>query len=275
MTSPGPDQVIVAGVATDPNVSGAYAAAFPSNHRGQNIGVRGTVGVRPTSAGQAYAASVKNGGTVHAECGPDQNGNQETVRVFANASGAACMVYRWLGTGCPSPNANVVQCSSDSGSTWSTPLAVVTPMSVARDIPTGALSANGTVAVTWLEKVATKDEVHVAFSMNGGTSFPTRTVYPAATRTRFGAGDTFRPVVQWDAENLWLSQTFDSSNQASVVVDKTCDYGTTWSGALQFGKTNGSDTYQNLGLVPGGTTNAMSLFVAKNTNQLVSITLTP
>jgi len=148
-------------------------------------------------------------------------------------------------------------------------------MSVARDIPTGALSANGTVAVTWLEKVATKDEVHVAFSMNGGTSFPTRTVYPAATRTRFGAGDTFRPVVQWDAENLWLSQTFDSSNQASVVVDKTCDYGTTWSGALQFGKTNGSDTYQNLGLVPGGTTNAMSLFVAKNTNQLVSITLTP
>ena len=274
VTSPGPDQVIVAGVGVSANVNGAYAAAFTSNNHGQNIGVQGTVGVRPTSGGQSYATSLKNEGTVHADCGPDQNGNQATVRVFANASGAACMVYRWVGSGCPSPNADVVQCSSNSGSTWSAPLALVTPQSISRDIPTGALSPSGTVAVTWLEKVGTEDEVHVAFSMNGGASFPTRSVYPKATRTRFSGVDTFRPVVQWEAENLWLSQTFDASNQASVVVDKTCDYGTTWSGALQFGKANATDIYQTLGLVPGGTPNAMTLFVAKNTNQLVSITLT-
>lgn len=253
VSSPSGDHVIVAGGVGNVETTGVWAGAFISASRGANIGPIGVNGVaatpNPADPTSIYSASLTNASSGHAGCGTADNGGGQGVRAYTNGAGEACMVYVW-GSGCPTSNAVVVQCSTDNGATWTAPNALAAPASKGANIPTGAVSPSGNVAVTWIETVGSDDEVHIAISKDKGVTFAAPVVYPSTARVAFGSGYTAFPTVQWETDNiLWLSQTFDGSDDASILVDKTCDFGTTWSGAVHIGGGGyGLGTRLNLGL---------------------------
>jgi len=96
------------------------------------------------------------------------------------------------------------------------------------------------VAVTWIDSVFDDagtglDQVFVAISKNGGTTFGKAIQYvlPPSLGDSYTTGD---PVVAWENDDvLWLSQTIPINNGPSILVDKTCDDGATWSGAVSLG----------------------------------------
>jgi hypothetical protein len=282
VASPSADHVIVAGGVQSTTVNGAYAGAFLSSNRGANIGPVGMVGVtmkaNPSDTTSNYSSTVTNGGTAIAECGLDDNGNGEGVRVFGDGAGDACMVYVWTGDGCPANGGTVVQCSKDNGATWTAPKSLAVPGSHLRAIPSGAISASGNVAVTWLDSDGMDDVVKVAISKDKGTTFAAPITYPLAPQTAFQGGYSGNATVHWEGDDiLWLAETLSISDNASILIDKTCDFGATWSGAMQIGQGGYlSGNYQNYGIV--STTAGMLLttgYSQSSGHTLVTIPMNP
>jgi hypothetical protein len=51
-----------------------------------------------------------------------------------------------------------------------------------------------------------------------------------------GASSTARPTIAWeDDSTLWLAESGDTSPEDFLLVDKTCDFGKSWSGAVNAG----------------------------------------
>ena len=62
-------------------------------------------------------------------------------------------------------------------------------------------------------------------------------------RVRPSSRDLLRssPVLAWESDSiLWLSQTLNAADAPVLIVDKTCDFGTTWSGAVNAGAYEGT-----------------------------------
>ncbi len=248
VSSPSPDHVIVTAVGgTWVNGQPTWAATWVSGNRGADIGpVAGDAGSELANPdGGTYSASDTNGGTAQS-CNIASNGNGYSPRVFGNGKGDACIVYEYDGPCAPTyPSSSdgeiFVQCSTNSGATWTAPLPLAGPSNTAaKSHPTGSVSPGGYVAVTWIDSVGDdagtgQDQVFVAISKNGGTTFGKAIQYvlPPSLGLSSTSGD---PVVAWENDEvLWLSQTILIDNGPSILVDKTCDDGATWSGAVSVG----------------------------------------
>ncbi len=134
-----------------------------------------------------------------------------------------------------------LQCSSDSGATWTGQKLIATPTGVSDHNPLfGSVSPSGKVAVSYLVGTAPDVDVKIFPDATLATSTPRFFNYPSALRTGIVAGAvTSRPVLAWEGDNvLWLAQSLNRSSSPNLIVDKLCDPSGTspaWSGPVSVG----------------------------------------
>ena len=231
VVSPSPDHVVVSTAAQDNAQTMSWTALYVSADRGASFG--NGVG---TNSNDYYVNSDVNPGTTF-QGTVLSDGGQNGPRVFADGTGHACTTYAVdSATGCTSGSciSVVVQCSSNGGASWTAPRTLA--VTGTKTFPTGAISPHGDIAVSWTEIVGSDVRIKVAFSHDAGATFSAAVTHPLDL-TVFGY--TAAPIVQWEGGVLWLAQTTAASDNPVVVIDKTCDFGTSWSGALPI--TQGSD----------------------------------
>ena len=266
--SPSADHVIVSGIATTSNTS--WAATFVSGNRGSSIGPVGTEGVsspaNPADPSGYYAVSDTNSSSAKTGCTFSANGGNKGPRVSTNGAGNVCVTYSGTSGDC---NGVFVQCSADNGATWTATNPIATP--TANTGIFSAVSKSGNVALTWLDTVASATEVMLAISRDGGKTFGAPFQYPSSARNGVVPGAyTYDPVVTWESDDiLWLSQTLDGSDSPVLMADKTCDFGTSWSGAVNVGPYKGTSLlFTANGMVATGygkgTTNVVTIPLAQN-----------
>jgi hypothetical protein len=229
VTSPSPDRVLVTGDRTPANPPG-WVGAYPAGHRGADY---------PPPDSDPFYSPVDTNGSNTLPCFIESDGEQRSPRVFSDGNHHACMAYAAPSdaacTGSPLIGA-YVQCSHDDGSTWSAPAAAGTTGG-AKSWPTGAFSIGGKVAIAWLENTtpggANNSVVDVMISDDAGATFGAPKRYPFDPGALGDPGAYLaNPVVAWEGGILWLSYTINGSDSPVIVVDKTCDEGVTWSGAV-------------------------------------------
>jgi hypothetical protein len=230
VTSPSKDQVLITGDRTGGNPP-TWVGAFPSGHRGADYPDQG--------AADPFYSPKDTNASAPIPCFIDSNGEQRSPRVFSDGNHHACVAYSAASdAGCSGGQFTsvYVQCSGDDGNTWSAPKVIGTTGGT-KSWPTGAFSADGKVALTWLENTtpggADTRAINVMISDDAGATFGAPKKYPFDPAV-FGDPSfyTGNPVVAWEGGILWLSQTINGSDSPTIVVDKTCDEGLTWSGAV-------------------------------------------
>lgn len=250
VTSPSGDHVVVAGVVADFGVdnSPTHVGTWTSAAKGANIGPVGTP-LTCTSCpdtGIFYNTTDTNTGASVTDKGIQDDGNNFGPRLASNGKGALCVTFSYEG----SPNsATEVQCSKDNGATWTTPLNLGSPSGKIH--PTVAISPSGKIAVSWATDVSGKTQQFIAISSDGGTTFAAPVQHPAFDTNV----EIFEnPVVGWESDDiLWVAATANVANFDTLYVDKTCDMGTSWSGAVQVGRFDNSSLMMTTkGMVVGG-----------------------
>jgi hypothetical protein len=236
VVSPSPDHVVVSFVNSSQNT----VATWTSSTRGS--------GARDTSS--AVPAST---------CHFLSNNLYDGPRLFANATGTVCLAYTSDPVWCSSNSELYIKCSKDSGATWTaaSTLDQANGLQATHNPVFGAVSRNGTVAVSYLRHIGANDESIVRISTNGGASFGPGRPYPTELQMGVVASSTVtRPVVAWENDStLWLAQTLNERNAPVLFVDKICDVnaGTIWSGPLKLGSYIGMSLLATgRGIVAGG-----------------------
>ena len=96
--------------------------------------------------------------------------------------------------------------------------------------PSGAFGPGGMAAVVWTHAItSTNDQqLYLAVSPDGGATFGAPILVPTADLP-------YSPSVYIDAGGIiWISYMMsNSTNQYALYVDKSCDHGATFSGAVQ------------------------------------------
>jgi hypothetical protein len=178
-----------------------------------------------------------------------QNGGSVTVseapRLFTDGKGNVCVTY--IGTYVDPGNDNnlaYIQCSADSGATFSTPPVLLDPGDIDASrsnintphIPVGNFGPNGAVAVTWFSDLPSNDRAtFVATSADGGKTFgaPIQVNNYAAPMCS-QAADGEHAHVLYEGSTLWLAYHAANAHCDAIgdrlIVDKSCDGGKTWSG---------------------------------------------
>ena len=191
---------------------------------------RGRARKCPMDGSTYYAPSDTNGGSAQTTFPiAAANGDGYSPRAGTNGKGSVCMVFQYNGGNSPSPTE--VQCSQDNGGTWTAPVMITAPTADTKIHPTIAVSPAGKV-VPWRgsDTVATAIQSFIAISTDGGKTFGAPIQYPALPVANFNVAD---PVVAWESDEiLWISETANVGNAYTIFVDKTCDDGKTWSGAV-------------------------------------------
>jgi hypothetical protein len=233
VTSPSANNVVVLGAVENyGNVSPAHVGTWTSNNQGMNIGPVGMplqCTTCPTDGSVFYAASDTNTGAAQTTYPISVNGGGYSPRASTSGKGDVCMVFQYAVAN--NPSRTEVQCSTNNGATWTAPLFISAPSADTNIRPTIAVSPAGKVAVAWVDTVVSAIQAFVAFSTDGGKTFGTPIQYPQLPVPNFGVVD---PVVAWENDDvLWISQTADVGNAATLFIDKTCDMGVSWSGSVQ------------------------------------------
>ncbi|HEY6459602.1 MAG TPA: hypothetical protein VIY73_05600 [Polyangiaceae bacterium] len=235
-----------------------WVGTYVSNNRGASIG--------PTDAEDGYydagasgsfiSPSDTNGGAVTSDV-ISANG-QLSPQIFTNGKGDACLLYVHDGS-----NAASVQCSSNGGTTWSAP-APVAPSTAQNSVPTGDISPGGNIAIAYqqvLSNPAGSIVTFVRISKDGGATWSSPVEYPLPSFAD-PSEPTLEAYLRWESDDvLWLSETVASVADPTVqilLVDKTCDFGQSWSGAVQAGANSPA------ALVLTGSGMAVGSYVASN-----------
>jgi len=164
----------------------------------------------------------------------------EAPRLFTDGAGRVCISY--VGDTVPQagpPTHSYVQCSDDFGATFSatTSLDATAIAGTAHSQPNGTIGGNG-AAVAWVRSLDTNNQaafLFVATSANRGRNFWPAVQVPTYVLPGQSAGaPAVNPTVMFDAAGiLWLAYRVDDGGVADrIVVDKSCDGGTTWSGPV-------------------------------------------
>lgn len=214
---------------------------------------------------------AQNGGT------DDANGATESPRLFTNGSGRLCITYMGT-TGNGSQSHVYVQCSDDLAKTFSAPLVVdpQNPADAALTSPIGAFGPNGSVAELWSTGL-TDGRLLVATSTDGGKTFGAPAPIPTYVLPDQSHAPPANPSIAYDAAGiLWVAYyADDGSSHDRLVVDKSCDGGTTWSGAVLVNGPESSLTdglkLPTLVMTPG----AAPALAASATDHRVIFSLTP
>ena len=132
-----------------------------------------------------------------------------------------------------------VQCSDDAGRTFSDPVNLDPDRakSIDHSSAIGAFAPDGSVAVLWTNSPdATNQKAlpYVAISSDGGKTFGAPALVP--TYLVPGAGTpvpVVNPAIAFDASGiLWFTYRSNDGGPDRILVDKSCDRGKTWSGAV-------------------------------------------
>jgi hypothetical protein len=251
--SPSPGHVIVSGYSSlMADGSTDHLATFVSSSQGAGIGPVVQQGVTSSMMDCDCEVGNDSNPTPVPNCNIYSNGGGGGPQLIANGNGGACVVFQYGPCDDATRAYNIgVQCSQDSGATWSAVTLLGVPDTDNSVTPTGALSPGGKVAVTWYGKVPVDAgggfDTYVAVSSDGGKTFSVAAPYPNSV-----VGEPTGQVVAWENDTvLWLAQV-TTDNAKNLYVDKTCDDGTTWSGAVKVG--TGGYTGDSLVLTSAGMT---------------------
>jgi hypothetical protein len=234
--SPSSGHVIVTAYSSlVPDGSKDHLATFVSSSQGAGIGPASQQGVTSSSNDCDCEVGNDTNSPPVPSCDIDSNGGDGGPRLITNGKGDACVVFQYG----PCNDANraynvAVQCSQDSGATWASPVLLGVPNADNSVIPTGALSPGGKVAVAWTGTIPADAggglDTYVAVSTDGGKTFTTSAAYPTSV-----VDGPASATLAWESDTvLWLSQ-ITTDNARNLYVDKTCDDGVTWSGAVKVG----------------------------------------
>jgi hypothetical protein len=249
--SPAPDHVIVADPTDECGLPFNDVWVFSDAHRGASW-TTGTV-----VSMNEYEANGNTGGLATldgracddpARIDVQQNGTTgfggeatESPRLFSNGAGRTCITYIATSTGEPgTPEHSYVNCSDDFGVTWTTALELdaSAPIGAIHSQAVGAFGPNNAVAIAWdreLQQSAQGAYLFVATSSDGGHTFGAEAQVPTyeIPGTTTGA-PVVNPTLVYDAAGvLWIAYRVDDGAVSDrIVVDKSCDGGTTWSGAV-------------------------------------------
>jgi hypothetical protein len=256
VVSPSANDVIVTNVRNPSN--NYWVGTYVSNDRGANIGIPGQEGMYPDAGGgEPYVAGTDTNTGTAGQNAIDSNG-EFSPRIFTNGSGAACVTLMENAS-----TAVMVQCSSDDGTTWSAP-AMVAPGTGSNTFSAGAISSGGkNVAIAYVQQGTveggTSNVTFVVISKDGGATWGQPVEYPLPSWVGSGQ-DTQEGFLRWEGDGiLWLSETVDvASAGVGVLVDKTCDFGQSWSGAVNAG------AYTASGLILTGSGMSAGAYIPAN-----------
>lgn len=166
----------------------------------------------------------------------------EAPRMFTDGAGRVCISYIGDVTGAtgPTPIHSFVRCSTDLGHTFSAAISLdpTSPYGVDHSQAVGALGPHGAAAVAWVRSLDTTNQqahLFIATSTDGGATFGGATQVPTYVLPGQTAdAGVLNPSVLYDADGiLWIAYRVDDGGTADrIVVDKSCDGGMTWSGAV-------------------------------------------
>ncbi|MEB2310351.1 MAG: sialidase family protein [Sorangiineae bacterium] len=164
----------------------------------------------------------------------DAGGATESPRLLTDGKGRLCLTYKGLTDGGVAAHV-YLQCSDALAKTFSAPL-VVDPQSPAGTpltSPVGAFGPNQSVAELWSTGL-TDGQLLVATSSDGGETFGAQTAIPTYLLPDQSRAPATNPSIGYDAAGiLWIGyHAYDGALHARLVVDKSCDGGKTWSGAV-------------------------------------------
>jgi len=164
-------------------------------------------------------------------------GASESPRLFTNGS-RVCITYIAVQNGLAgTPEHTYEQCSDDLGKTFSLPIALdpATPNGAVHSHSVGAFGPNNAAAVAFVHEIGQQEFIFLATSSDGGVTFGAPTQVPTYSLPGTNTpGPALNPTISYDAAGvLWIAYRVDDGDTSDrIVVDKSCDGGHTWSGAV-------------------------------------------
>lgn len=165
--------------------------------------------------------------------GTDASGDAtESPRLFTDGAGNLCVTY--VGNIYPKSGDTITnvyaQCSTDAGQSFSKPQKI-DPALPGATSAMGAFGPGGVAALTYSTVDSPDGKLYVAIAADSATFGAPITVPTYVEPDGGNASQALNPVVAYDSAGvLWLTyRTYDSG---TLVVDKSCDGGQTWSGAV-------------------------------------------
>jgi hypothetical protein len=152
----------------------------------------------------------------------------ESPRMFTDGKGHLCLAYAATPQIAGTIENVYVQCSADGGLTFAQPVEIDPALGVDNQ-PVGAFGPGGVAAVAWVNVVvsANDQQLYLAVSTNGGATFgaPILVSTPAIP---------YSPSIYVDASGIiWISYMVADGASYALMVDKSCDNGATFSGAVE------------------------------------------
>ncbi len=180
---------------------------------------------------------------VIAQDGGSVGGATESPRLFTDGAGELCITYVGTVDGATPVTNTYVQCSTDAGKSFSTLAALdLGEGGTTHSHAVGALGHGGHAAVVWSSGQSISGQLLLATRPDAKSPFgapvaiPTY-VIPGAAQGAPGV----TPTLAYDDNGvLWLAYLPYISFDDRIAVDKSCDDGKTWSGAVLV---NGPEKY--------------------------------
>ncbi len=246
VASPAPDTVVVHAP------SGDQCGTYPDDYvwTDTNRGAAFATGSFDSATGYYWADGISTAlyvleGTTDCltDLSPYANGSDgasgqviESPRMFTDGLGRLCLVYAAEPQANPVIENVYIQCSNDAGTTFTQPLEIDPNLGVDNQ-PSGAFGPGGMAAVVWTHAItaANSQQLYLAVSADGGATFGA----PILVRT---TDLPYSPSVYVDTGGvIWISYMMSyGTGQYYLFVDKSCDHGATFSGAVQI---QGSTTF--------------------------------
>lgn len=209
---------------------------------------------------------------VESDGGTDAAGDTtESPRLFTDPAGDLCVVYVGDVTGSGGTSVHAyVQCSSDLGKTFSAPLVLDPSAAKPPSSASGAARPTGGTGTIWT--TGAPGDLFVATSTDGATfAAPVRVpvyTFPGQSSPAIA----LNPTMAYDfAGILWVAyHATDTGTQSAIVVDKSCDGGATWSGAVA-ASTAAAQKWPVLSLIPS----FAPRLTAWDSDHLATFTLAP
>jgi hypothetical protein len=227
--------------------------------------------------GRSTALDILRGGTdcltdLSAEFNASQDvsgGVIESPRMFTDGLGHLCLTYAGEPQAAPETEDVYIQCSNDAGKTYTQPLEVDANLGSANQ-PNGAFGPGGLAAVVWTRSTADQQQpqqLYLAISTDGAATFGAPIVVPTSDLPD-------SPSVYIDAGGIiWISYMMSPGGGSSYLyVDKSCDKGATFSGAVQL---QGNATFGVIAPSLLGAGAAAPIVVGLEDTQHVTYSLSP
>jgi hypothetical protein len=191
----------------------------------------------------------------------------ESPRTFTDGNGHLCLAYAATPQAAGTIANVYVQCSPDGGLTFTQPVEI-DPALGPDNQPVGAFGPGGLAAVAWVNVVPSENDqqLYLAVSTTAGATFgaPILVQTPAVP---------YSPSVYVDpAGIIWISYMVADGAAYALMVDKSCDNGATFSGAVQV---HGSTSFGVMAPSLLGTGASAPIVVGLEDTMQVAYSLTP